>query len=642
MAKPEATTTYPERKLQEPDFHVVGSFSLEQPPEWEEKAPTGSDRPVVYATASSTANDLDSDRMDQKALEVMAERFVGVTVFLNHRYNWPEDVFGTILRTRLVDRDGALDLDMEIAVEDQNPRALQSYKMIQNGTRAGVSVGVLVLDYETIDEKHLGRKIIVIKDVLPLEASVVGIPSNQRSWVHEAIKAMMQRGMLKLSCDEQGCRPWLATITVIDDLTLKVWEETENEIRYRIRNPDLFDSDSFRRITIKKDKPRVFAIIGKLEGEDTTTLQALRFPKGDGWTLAEAKKWVKEHKDELKSVDDEEINVMANAEELAVIASLDEDERAALADLVTLIALNENERAALNTLDEEAVATLQALASMDEEALAALESMADLDDETVAALVASAECACGEHTPGFAFALRGLKSLADELAEMEFSSKFWRLTYAFCDAIWDVIEHKTGEARTGGVDRVISEYRNLLLGLVSTLPDAVEPEQGTEMPAYSVRESFGLQALHDITCLMADGIKEKAGARNNAGDTTLIQTVHDTVVSLGAQCADEKSAGVDKDGPSSETGDEVIRKAVADLTERSELVIYDRDVTKQENERLQKEITDATALVEEILDLPLELKTADGQAIRDAARDIAKKRYPDLSPAVSSLLTEDE
>jgi len=74
------------------------------------------------------------------------------------------------------------------------------------------------------------------------------------------------------------------------------YDETENEIRYRVKDPSLFEADSFRRITIKKDKPRVFAIIGKLKGESSTTLQAYRFPKEDGWTVEKAKKWVSSHK----------------------------------------------------------------------------------------------------------------------------------------------------------------------------------------------------------------------------------------------------------------------------------------------------------------------------------------------------------
>ena len=75
------------------------------------------------------------------------------------------------------------------------------------------------------------------------------------------------------------------------------WEELENEIRQRLKDPSEFEDGSFRRIILKQDKPQVHAIIGRLKGQDTTTLQALRFPKGDGWTVASAKSWLAEHPD---------------------------------------------------------------------------------------------------------------------------------------------------------------------------------------------------------------------------------------------------------------------------------------------------------------------------------------------------------
>jgi len=77
----------------------------------------------------------------------------------------------------------------------------------------------------------------------------------------------------------------------------KPWDESDNEVAHRIREPGGFEKDSFRRITLKKDKPRIFAIVGRLKGKTTTTIQALRFPKADGWTVASAKKWVADHPD---------------------------------------------------------------------------------------------------------------------------------------------------------------------------------------------------------------------------------------------------------------------------------------------------------------------------------------------------------
>jgi hypothetical protein len=83
------------------------------------------------------------------------------------------------------------------------------------------------------------------------------------------------------------------------------WEETENEISHRVRDPGDFQPNSFRRMTLKQDRPQVFAIIGKLKGETKTTVQALRFPKKQGWTMEKAKQWVKDHYKESKSIADD-------------------------------------------------------------------------------------------------------------------------------------------------------------------------------------------------------------------------------------------------------------------------------------------------------------------------------------------------
>ena len=78
------------------------------------------------------------------------------------------------------------------------------------------------------------------------------------------------------------------------------FEETENEIRYRIREPGRFEDGSFRRIALQQKSPRVYAIIGKLKGESSTTIQALRFPKGEGWDIPKARSWVSSHRSVTK------------------------------------------------------------------------------------------------------------------------------------------------------------------------------------------------------------------------------------------------------------------------------------------------------------------------------------------------------
>ena len=75
------------------------------------------------------------------------------------------------------------------------------------------------------------------------------------------------------------------------------WDETSTSYRYRVRDPGGFQEGSFR--TISLGDSGVKAVIGKPEGEDSTTIQALIFPK-EKFTEEEARRWVKEHPDAVK------------------------------------------------------------------------------------------------------------------------------------------------------------------------------------------------------------------------------------------------------------------------------------------------------------------------------------------------------
>ena len=178
----------------------------------------GGERPTVLATASSDAVDLESDRFTPKALKQMKDGFVGKLIFLNHSYEVPMDVFGLVTKADLVKREGRLDLDLVIGVEMNNPMAVQTYQYIVNGTVLGVSVGVIVTDAEKSDEEdEHGRNIFDINGVIPLEASIVGIPANQMAWTRQAIKSLYRRGAIDLDQKDIEARPWLQTVAQIKE-----------------------------------------------------------------------------------------------------------------------------------------------------------------------------------------------------------------------------------------------------------------------------------------------------------------------------------------------------------------------------------------------------------------------------------------
>ncbi len=175
------------------------------------------ERPMLICTASSTAIDLESDRFTKSALEQMRDGFMGKVIFMNHSYRVPLDVFGVVEEASLVKREGRLDLDLAIRVETGNPLAVQTYGYVATGTRLGVSVGVIVTEHDkSDDEDEFGNRVVDISGVIPLEASVVGIPCNQTAWTQEAIKSLHARGAIDFDEDELAARPWLITAADID------------------------------------------------------------------------------------------------------------------------------------------------------------------------------------------------------------------------------------------------------------------------------------------------------------------------------------------------------------------------------------------------------------------------------------------
>ena len=182
-------------------------------------APEAGGRPVVWATHSSTnTQDLHGTWWAPSALNRMLTEARGLTTFMNHRYDVPEDVFGTITDGRLVSRTMTtgqhhVDLDMATAVETENPRAGKTHRMIGNGTRLGQSVGIMLLDWEwqdpdgrgigSVEESFYGVEPhdredarLTITDLVFVESSVVGIPSNRRGWQHDAVRSLQRAGVL--------------------------------------------------------------------------------------------------------------------------------------------------------------------------------------------------------------------------------------------------------------------------------------------------------------------------------------------------------------------------------------------------------------------------------------------------------------
>jgi HK97 family phage prohead protease len=157
----------------------------------------------VSGTTSSTIRDLHGDEMTTDALKSMADTAKqNMTIWLNHNYNVPEDLFGSVTDARIVKRVDEttgeevydLDIDIKVCPEDENPEALRTYKAIKRGVRLGLSIGARVEQASKKKDKNTGVDTYVIERIRLLESSVVGIPANQRSYLQNAVKSLRARG----------------------------------------------------------------------------------------------------------------------------------------------------------------------------------------------------------------------------------------------------------------------------------------------------------------------------------------------------------------------------------------------------------------------------------------------------------------
>lgn len=190
------------------------------------KDDNGSKRRYFNTIASSTVEDSHGDRFTESAVEKMARTAneAPMTIFLNHEYRVPEDVFGTTTsaRTTIRSDNGELVTDLDIAgmVNEANPRARQTADLIENGARLGVSIGARVKNYRLKDEKD-PRGGWIIDDVELKEASIVGLPANPRTWVQYATKAIrrFERERVKEAIDMENTAAEMAQRAVDTTIT---------------------------------------------------------------------------------------------------------------------------------------------------------------------------------------------------------------------------------------------------------------------------------------------------------------------------------------------------------------------------------------------------------------------------------------
>lgn len=159
--------------------------------------PDRSNSRLVHMIGSSTEQDMQGDVMTLYALNDMTKAPRNMTIWLNHTYDLPGSIFGSVVGAPTIKhQQGVADLHLTVDVELDNPAAAQVKRYIDNGRRLGCSIGCMVTKYEVPTEDDgpdWAKQPIKILGVYPVEYSVVGIPCNQRSWVENAISGVFTR-----------------------------------------------------------------------------------------------------------------------------------------------------------------------------------------------------------------------------------------------------------------------------------------------------------------------------------------------------------------------------------------------------------------------------------------------------------------
>lgn len=167
----------------------------------------------IRCIASSSVKDLHGDTMTAHCVRSMAKQAQGLTIFLNHKYTIPEDVFGTVEKSTTkrmsaaaakvagyLEKDSSSNEDVVLLQLDilvsQSDRSDSTFSKVADGVRLGVSIGALILDYSEDPDADPDSWFVplIINEVDLLEASIVGIPANPLSWVENATKGLILRG----------------------------------------------------------------------------------------------------------------------------------------------------------------------------------------------------------------------------------------------------------------------------------------------------------------------------------------------------------------------------------------------------------------------------------------------------------------
>ncbi|MFA5398022.1 MAG: hypothetical protein WC346_18565 [Methanogenium sp.] len=271
---------------------------------------------TIKAVISDESKDRYKERILVTAFEKTKDDFMKHPVLLSsHSYHGLKNQIGEFKDISIDKKNKEVVGEIEYYAGLGNEEADWAWVLAQKGV-AAFSVGFIPKTIKSYDEEARDKNGGIrcdYEDIELLETSQVLIPANpsalQKSFEEETdpeAKDYMEE-IMKLSVElgEKKDSDSLPEEIPTEDVETKVWEDKPNEIWHSLKDSSGYSKT--RRFAVKKAKPRVFALYGKLSDSDKWEIYALRFPKADGWTMDKAKKWMKSHSNIGKDFFDEEI-----------------------------------------------------------------------------------------------------------------------------------------------------------------------------------------------------------------------------------------------------------------------------------------------------------------------------------------------
>jgi len=208
-------------------------------------------------------------------------------------------------------KDGKLQGKITFAV-NENPKAKIIFDLYKGGFLNAFSVGFIPKEFD--DKKN------IIKSEL-LEVSAVSVPANADALVQAKAKGIdvdklydrknskskkndgegtsqkgdnnkSKRNKNESNTGETKRNKRRQRTIFYKKKEFENYDENNEEIRIKIRDIAEFEDGSFKKTKIKTTVPKIEAMVATLHGDNKKSVQMLFFPKAEGWTTDDARKWL--------------------------------------------------------------------------------------------------------------------------------------------------------------------------------------------------------------------------------------------------------------------------------------------------------------------------------------------------------------